>query len=375
MLKESREAVAKYLNADAQTCVLVTNTTTALNTVLRGLVFNPGDVIIYPSTTYGAVEKLIEYIKETTPAESRKLEYTYPVSDARMCSMFEAAIQEIRAEGKNPKIAIFDTIVSVPGVRMPFERLTELCRSHGVLSCIDGAHSIGQIDINLAKLDPDFYASNCHKWLLVPRGCAVFYVPLRNQHLIRSTVPTSHGFMPKGDTGIYNPLPRKENNTFVNNFIFFGTADSTPFVCIPAALKWRSKVTFQDKRGEDAVKGYCQQLARTAGRVVSEILATNVLENDDQTLGNCVLTNVRLPLLWDELTHGDPSVAEQIRQWIELVLVGEYNTFMAIFVHGGQWWVRLSAQIYLTIEDFEWAGQTLKAVCERVRNSEWKTRM
>ena len=40
---------------------------------------------------------------------------------------------------------------------------------------IDAAHALGQLDVNLAQLDADYYVSNCHKWLAGPR-CVPSYL-------------------------------------------------------------------------------------------------------------------------------------------------------------------------------------------------------
>ncbi|KAK5175495.1 uncharacterized protein LTR77_000634 [Saxophila tyrrhenica] len=373
-LDVSRVAIAKYLNAPVETCVFVSNATIGINTVLRNIRFNPNDVIIYFATIYGACEKTVSYIVETTPAEAYKIQYTYPCSDADLCNAFEAAVKQLRSKGRNPRIAIFDTIVSLPGVRMPFERLTALCKKHAVLSCIDGAHGVGHVPLDLSKLDPDFFISNCHKWLNVPRGCAVFYVPLRNQATMRSTLPTSHGFvpLPEHGGGINNPLPPTGKSEYVTNFEFVGTLDDSPYLCIPAALEWRSKVRWNGMVGEEAIMGYCSRLARRAGAILSGILKTEVMENREGTLGNCNFSNVRLPLSSNALTAGDAAQIASIGQWIAKTLVQDYKTFIAIIYYDQSWWMRLSAQVYLGEEDFQWAGRVLAEVCSRVENGEWR---
>ena len=366
--------LAKYLNVRTETCVFVSNATTGVNTALRNLVYKPGDVIIYFATIYGACEKTVSYLLETTPAEAYKIQYTYPVSDDHLCDAFSTAVKDLRSKGKNPRVAIYDTIVSLPGVRMPFERLTQLCRTNNVLSLVDGAHSVGHIPLDLSELDPDFFISNCHKWLHVPRGCALFYVPLRNQAMMRSTLPTSHGFepLPEFADGINNPLPATDKGGFVTSFEFVGSLDNSPYLCIESALEWRSKLAWKDKQGEEAVMAYCLHLGRKSGEIVSRMLGTEVLENEEGTLGNCAMSNVRLPLSPGVLTSGDMSKVAKISQWIPRVLVEEYKTFIAIIFYGGAWWVRFSGQVYLTEDDFEWAGRTLLEICERVKKGDWE---
>ena len=165
-LDESRKAVASLVHALAEEIVFLPNATTAINTVLRGIKWNEGDVIIYFPIVYGAVERTVDYITETTSAEGEVIDVAWPVEDAEVLQKYEETINKINREGKDKRrvrMAIFDTIVSMPGFRLPFEQLVEASRRLGVLSLIDGAHGVGHIPLDLGKLDADFFTSNLHK--------------------------------------------------------------------------------------------------------------------------------------------------------------------------------------------------------------------
>lgn len=155
--------MATYLNVPTNEIVYVKSATVAINTVLRNLSFSPQDMIIYFSTIFSACEMTIQSVMETTELKAQKIQCVFPMSHDDIVTKFEQTVQQAKEEGFNVRIAIFDTVTSMPGVRLPFERLTEVCREHGVLSCIDGAHGVGQIPINLGKIKPDFFVSITHK--------------------------------------------------------------------------------------------------------------------------------------------------------------------------------------------------------------------
>ena len=163
-LDASRKAISSFLNVSDAEVVLVPNATTALNTILRSLRYESGDVIVYFSTIYGGCENTVEYLKESTNVQGEKIELQYPITDDEVLRRFEARVRKINAHGRNARVAIFDTVSSLPGVRMPWERLIRSCRENGVLSLVDAAHAIGHIPLNhLGPADPDFFMSNCHK--------------------------------------------------------------------------------------------------------------------------------------------------------------------------------------------------------------------
>ena len=165
MLDRSREELAGLLNVATETIVLVANATTGVNIVLRNLIYQPGDVIVYFDAIYPACEKTIQYLVETTAVEAVKVEgWAFPIEDEDFVAKFRETVTKVQQDSKRRvRIAVFDTVCSLPGVRMPFEKLTKACRDMGVLSLIDGAHGVGHVKLDLADLDSDFFISNCHK--------------------------------------------------------------------------------------------------------------------------------------------------------------------------------------------------------------------
>ena len=217
------------------------------------------------------------------------------------------------------------------------------------------------------------------RWLFVPRGCCVFHVPKRNQHLIRSSLPTSHGWearpCPDGSKkDINNPLPPSKKSVFVTQFEFVGTIDNAPYLCVPEAIRWRQDAC----GGEAAIRQYCFRLAREGGAAAARILDTDVLENSDGTFGDCCFSNVRLPLVVSAPSRPSPAAGEipaehvsDALNWILRQLVDIHDTFIALIFFGGTLYARLSAQVYLEPADFEMGATLLRDLCARVRQGEY----
>ncbi|RJE27608.1 Aminotransferase family protein LolT [Aspergillus sclerotialis] len=124
LLDESREAVARLLNVPRRESVFVKNATTGVNTILRNVPFHSDDVIVYFETTYGAVQKGIMSCIESTPLQSRKVEYQCPISHDELLERFLEVVRTTRKEGLNVKVALFDVVSSMPAMRFPFEQIS-----------------------------------------------------------------------------------------------------------------------------------------------------------------------------------------------------------------------------------------------------------
>lgn len=374
LIDKSREAVAPLLGADPREVVLIPNATTGTNTVLRNLKWQERDLIFYFSTIYDACEKTVESVREMLGVQvlthCQVLEF--PINEEVELQKFREFVRSAKARGINVKLAIFDTVLTFPGVRMPWEDLVRICKELGVLSLIDGAHGIGHIDLtHLGSVSPDFFVSNCHKWLYTPRSCAVFYVPLRNQHFIRTSLPTSHGYRKSSKDDTLEDI----NTYFLSMFNFVATIDYTPYLCIPAAISFRNTVC----GGEAMIRQYCFDLSKVGGSICASILETYTLPISAGR--ETCFTNIRLPIpFWADGPknhHGDeistafqPSDAEKIKVWLNKTAVEEFDTYLQIGWHANVLWVRLSAQIYLELRDFELVGEKLKGLCERVNEGE-----
>jgi len=157
------------------------------------------------------------------------------------------------------------------------------------------------------------------------------------------------------------------------NFEFVGSIDNSPYLCIPAAIKWRESIG-----GEKAIRQYNTKLAQDAGKRTAEILGTDYIDNSTGTLTDCCLTNTRLPLDFTEVAGvgakggiAQEDVGSAVNTWMRQVMLTDYDTFVPFMFYNGQWYARWSGQVYLELEDFEWAATSVKEVCARVLRGEF----
>ncbi|KAI0441868.1 aminotransferase family protein-like protein [Xylaria telfairii] len=374
LLLQARLAVAPLLGADAEEVVFVPNALSGINTVLRNLEYVEGDVILHFSTIYGGCLKTIRSLEETTPVRGYSIDLTYPIEDDHIIRKVNAALLAIRQQGRRVVLAMFDTVLTFPGVRFPWESLVQLYRQQGIMTCIDAAHGIGNIDLtHLAQVGPDFVISNCYKWLMVPRGCTILYVPRRNQPLIKTSYPTHGSYLSEADRKGISPT-----KYFGSLFELVSTIDTSPYLCVLEALNFRNEVC----GGEDRVRAYCTGLAKQGGELMATLMGTEVLKSEAGTLEDCCFTNVRLPL--EIAQDGEkvvtrqsggilPGDADAVANWMTERSVNEFDTYIAVRHYGGAFWTRLSGQVYLDRADFAWAAGVLLELCARARRRDWKS--
>lgn len=378
LLDETRAAVAEVINAPVETVVMVGNATEGVNTVLRNLVWDKDgkDVILSFSTIYEACGKAADYLVDYHEGnvDHRAIPLRYPLEDEDIVQAFCDTVKQIEAEGKRAKVCIFDVVSSRPGVVFPWQEMVKTCKDLGVISLVDGAQGIGMVHLDVSAADPDYFVSNCHKWLHVPRGCAVFYVPVRNQHLLTTTLATSHGYVPR-KVKRNNPLPASTKGPFIENFEFVGTKDNAPYLCVKDAIAWRRDVL----GGEAKILAYMTDLNKKGIKRVAEILGTEYLDNAKGTMTNCAMGNVALPVWIGEKGAGAketdvviPAEDEgKLYQWILKACMYDYKTSFSRFVLGGRFWIRISAQVYLDMSDYEHGGKVLKDMCERIGRGDY----
>ncbi|SNX86343.1 related to isopenicillin N epimerase [Melanopsichium pennsylvanicum] len=360
LLFQARKQVADLVGCEVEDLVFVNNATSGVNVVLRGLngTWEEGQAILVYETIYGACGQTAQYIVDSNPnykLQIVKVALEYPITHDEVVAKTEAAIIDAESNMIKIRVGVVDAITSLPGVIVPWERICTLFRSHKILSLVDGAHAVGQIPLNLKSTDPDFFISNCHKWLFAHRGVAFLYTPKRNQHFAQA-IPTSHDYVspnlapPTGPPLLSSDAP----SNYVGRWDWTGTQDLSNYLTIPAALEFRRWLG-----GEEAIMNYNTTLALKAGQIVSTKLGKGsvVMEVDNPTesekLTACMV-NVSIPIT----TAKDDELA-YLADKLQTRLMKENNTFVVFRVHAAKIWCRLSAQVWLQQSDFEWVADKI----------------
>ena len=176
-LKQSRQALGKYVNAHEDDLVFVVNPSYAVNIVAKSFPLKEGDEVLATNIEYGACDKTWNYYCKKAGAIYKRQPICFPIESK------EDFIQKFFSGVSNrTKLIFISHITSATALRFPVEEICAIAKEKGIPIFIDGAHAPAQIPVDLQNLDVDFYTGACHKWMMTPKGCSFLYVKKNGNH-------------------------------------------------------------------------------------------------------------------------------------------------------------------------------------------------
>jgi isopenicillin-N epimerase len=317
-LRAAATRLAEFVGSADRDLVFVENATVGCNAVLNAFQLKAGDEILVTDHCYPAIRKAAEHV--ALRAGARVIEATMPLPLGDGASIVAAVGSRC---GPRTRLAILDHVTSPTAVVCPIHELTSLCHSSGAAVLVDGAHAPGMLALDIPAIGADWYVGNCHKWLMAPKGSGFLWTSPARQADTHPLV-ISHGY----------------GQGFTAEFDWTGTRDPSAWLAIPAAID------FHERLGGPSLRAHNTALARDAATLIAQRWRSERATPDPLTES---MAAVRLPT----------SGAATLHRALELrrLLFDRHRIEVAINPFGGALWVRISAQAYNELRDYERLAQ------------------
>ncbi|MEH1956228.1 aminotransferase class V-fold PLP-dependent enzyme [Nostoc sp.] len=332
LLDNARSKLAAFVGADVQDLVFVPNATTGVNSVLRSLTFSPEDEILTTNHEYNACRNALDFIASSTGARVVVAKIPFPIDSSQQ--VIAAVIERVSAK---TRLALLDHVTSQTGLIFPIQELAKELQQRGVDTLVDGAHAPGMISLDLREIGATYYTGNCHKWLCAPKGAAFLYVQRDQQSEIRP-LTISHG----------TNSPRTDKSRFQLEFDWTGTDDPTAYMCVPEAIAFMGSLL---PGGWTELRKQNHQLVLQGRQLICEALEVQP-PCPEEMIGSIAVVPMPASLenrdfmsIHDEL-FDKFGIQVQVMPWQEKPRL----------------LVRISAQIYNTLEQYEYLGKVLKGL-------------
>lgn len=163
--------IASFLGTTADDLAFTCGADEGLSIVAQGLDLQAGDEVVTTAQDRGgAVYPWLLAAKRRGIKVTQLPHAGVPVSPDVITGRFVSAITP------KTRVLAFAHVQASDGTVMPVRELCALARSKGIFSVVDGALAPGMLDLRIADLGCDAYATSFHHWLNAPYGTGALYV-------------------------------------------------------------------------------------------------------------------------------------------------------------------------------------------------------
>ncbi|HEX8563531.1 MAG TPA: aminotransferase class V-fold PLP-dependent enzyme [Flavobacterium sp.] len=324
-LKESKSALARYVNCDPADFFFTANPTLAINTVMRSLDLKPGDEILATNHEYGAMDRTWNFYCKKTGARYIRQNISLPIKSR------EQILENFwKGYNKNTRAIFINEISSVTALIFPVKEICERAKELGLITIVDGAHVPGHIALDLGELKADFYTGTLHKWMLTPKGCSFLYVSKEYQDKLEPLV-VSWGYESEAAS----------ESRFLDYHEQQGTRDISAFLTAPKAIE------FLQANDWDLRSAECRKLVRDNYKRFCDLLNTQPI---------CPVTEEFLGQMCSiPITTSSPIALKEL-------LFEKYRIEIPVMSLDGTAYLRFSIQVYNSQLDLDLLYEAIKDI-------------
>jgi selenocysteine lyase/cysteine desulfurase len=163
-----RELVAGFVNAHVDEVTITRNGTDGCSVVLGSFPWQEGDELLIGGEEHPAIVYPAFALQTTRGVKVRRFRFDHD-PEATLAS-FRAAL------GPRTRVAAFSHVSCETGTRNPAAELIALAHGRGTMVLLDGAQSVGALEVDFAALGADYLTGSAHKWLCGPKGTGILVV-------------------------------------------------------------------------------------------------------------------------------------------------------------------------------------------------------
>lgn len=167
----SLDKLSQFIGVAKEEIGIVRNATEGNSIIVNGLGFKPGDEIITWEQNHPSNGIAWEQRAKREGFIVKKIAVpAVPKSPDELLAPFAKAITS------KTRLITFSHISNTSGIALPAKEICQLAKSKRILTLVDGAQSLGMMDLNLKVMGCDFYTASTHKWLMGPLENGILYV-------------------------------------------------------------------------------------------------------------------------------------------------------------------------------------------------------
>ncbi|MBA4459005.1 MAG: aminotransferase class V-fold PLP-dependent enzyme [Nitrosopumilaceae archaeon] len=220
-LRDVRKIIAKIISCQPDEVVLTQSTTDGINIVANGISFDKKSNMIIRGMTHEHHSNFYPWLKLQEKISLKNL----PIDKD---GFFKSEDLESLIDDNTKLIALSHALYNTGSI-LPLEEISKIL--HDVPLFVDGAQTVGCIDVDVSKINCNFMSFNGSKWLCGPMGTGLFYCNRKSSELLEPKTIGGESAMIYDETNLaFKELPDKFQTGFRNYVGIVGLESSANYL-------------------------------------------------------------------------------------------------------------------------------------------------